>query len=397
MKARSLRSLLTRQWATYAVCVAALFGATALLLLFLLEDAFIDRSLAAAARSMQGSAQGLTRLPPEFSVYPLGQAPLDVHAQLPFATPGRPFEMRLANRRHAHVLVSQTARGEPVVIVYDVTDQLLVTPRLGMGLGLALALTALALAAALLLARMFVGRATRHAETLAADVRRSRDPAELRAIATNHPVSEFRALLCLHADLWESQRAALENERQTLAYLGHELRTPLQSAKTSLALLQEDRSDPATHERLARAVARLTRASQAVLWLATEKEPDLTEQHSVLQVVGVLVDEMRALAAAVDRTIEVDLPADIRFHGPLEVAEVVIGNLLLNALHHGAGPVQVSAFAGGFSISNAALPHAGPPGFGLGLEIVRRLARRIGWRLEFESQAQRVQVLIRIA
>ena len=49
MAARSLRDRLARRWMAFAACVALLFATAGLLLLFLLEDAFIDRQLEAAA------------------------------------------------------------------------------------------------------------------------------------------------------------------------------------------------------------------------------------------------------------------------------------------------------------------------------------------------------------
>lgn len=127
MRARSLKSLLTRQWMLFATCVGLLFAAAGLLLLFVLEDSFIDRQLEAAARTVASGSPGLTRLPIEYSVYPVAEVPLDIHARLPFARVGEPFEMRRADRRHVHVLLIDTPRDGRLAVVYDVTDQLTVS------------------------------------------------------------------------------------------------------------------------------------------------------------------------------------------------------------------------------------------------------------------------------
>ncbi|MFC0682586.1 sensor histidine kinase [Lysobacter korlensis] len=383
MSARSLKSLLIRQWMLFATCIAVLFASAGLLLLFLLEDSFIDRQLKAAARSVAAAAPAMTRLPPEFSVYPASRVPLDIHAQLPFAQVGRPFEMRRADRRYVHVLLVDTPTRGRLAVVYDVTDQLTVTPRLGTGLLIVLGLTALTLLAAAVLARAFVGRLARRAEHLVEDVRRTPHPGHLRELSEAQEILEFQRLLGLHADVWEAQLTAVESERQTLAYLGHELRTPLQSAQTSLALLAEQRDDCAAFERLQRALARLTRASRAALWLATDRAPDLSTTTALLPLVRRLANELAPLAAQTGQVIDVDMSSSLATGGPDEIAETIVANVLLNAIQHGgAGPVVIHGDAGELTITNVRRHDAERGGFGFGLQIVRRLGQRIGWSID---------------
>jgi signal transduction histidine kinase len=367
----------------FATCVAAVFAASGLLLLFLLEDSFIDRQLHAAGRTVAAPGQSVAALPAEFSVYPIERVPLDIHARLPFAKVGEPFEMRRADRRYVHVLLVDTAAKGRVAVVYDVTDHLTVTPRLVTGLAIVLGLTGVTLLAARLLSSAFAGRVARRATYLVDDLRRAADPQVLRDRAETEEILEFRQLLLMHAEVWASQLDAVENERQTLAYLGHELRTPLQSSQTSLALLQEQPGDAAALERLERALARLTRASRAALWLATDRAADLGTSAALLPLIRQLVDEMSPLAARCGQSIEVDVGTSLSAPGPAEIAETILANLLLNAIRHG-GP-GVIALHGGVSaltISNPLSSGTRDTGFGLGLEIVQRLADRIAWRID---------------
>jgi len=388
MRARSITSLLTRQWMFFATCVGLLFAAAGLLLLFLLEDSFIDRQLQAAARTVASASPGLTRLPVEYSVYPIAEVPPDIHARLRSARAGEPFEMRRADRRHVHVLLVDTPRSGRLAVVYDVTDQLTVSPRLGSGLILVLGLTLATLLAAAALARAFVARVTRQAEQLAHSIRGSPDPKSLRELARDQQVLEFQHLLGLHADIWEAQLSAVEDERQTLAYLGHELRTPLQSAQTSLALLSRQRSDAAAFDRLERAVSRLTRASGAALWLATERQPDLSVSTPLLPIIHRVAAELSPLAERAGQVIEIDVPATASFHGPVEISETILANLLLNAIQHGSpGSIIVRAEADALVITNPDLHGSPSGGFGFGLEIVRRLAERIGWTVQVSTLA----------
>jgi len=397
MAARSLKALLVRRWVAFAACVALLFASAGLLLLFLLEDSFIDRQLEAAARTVTSTSPRMARLPAEFSVYPVAEVPLDINARLPFAEVGEPFEMRRADRRYVHVLLVDTPSRGRLAVVYDVTEHLTVTPQLWTGLLFVLGLTALTLLAAGALARAFVGHITQQAAQLIDDVRKTPDPERLREMAQAQRILEFRYLLEMHADVWKAQLVAVENERQTLAYLGHELRTPLQSAQTSLAELQDSREDRSAHARLSRSISRLARAAQAVLWLATDREADLTIVQPVLPLARALVDELGPLAASVDKPISIDLSADLLFGGPVEVAEVILANLLLNAIQHGAGPVHVASLENGVVITNAVVTGADAPGFGFGREIVDRLASRVGWHIERLAGRGQMRIQIRFA
>ena len=383
MAARSLRDRLARRWMAFAACVALLFATAGLLLLFLLEDAFIDRQLEAAARSLASGTKTLAPLPPAFAVHPVDRLPLDIHARMPFARVGEPFEMRRANRRYVHVLLVDTPAAGRVAIVYDVTDQLTVSPRLGTGLLIVLGLTAATLVAARGLSRAFAGNVARQATALLDELRRDADPPRLRRLADAQEILEFRDLLQVHADLREAQLAAIDNERRTLAYLGHELRTPLQSSRTSLALLAERPDDAAAFARLERALARLTRAGSAVLWLATDRVPDLSEATPLQPVLQRLADELAPLAAQRGQRFDLDVPATLVAAGPAEVVEAILANLIHNALQHGGpGTVTVRATAAALVIANPRRDVPDDGGFGLGLEIVHRLAGRIGWTLD---------------
>ena len=382
MRTRSLASLLTRQWIIYGSALVAALLAASLLVLFLLEDALINRELSAVAQGLRQPGHRNRPLPDNFSVYPLAQVPLDIHAKLPFARAGTPFEMERPDGHYIHALPSTDRHGAPIVVVYDVTDVMQVVPHMGSGMAVGAGIAAAALLAALLMSRLLVRAFVRHGEALAAGFRLSGAPSALREAAAEQPVKEFRDLMELHAQVWESQRQAIASERETLAYLGHELRTPLQSASTSLSLLQHDHADRAALVRLARAVSRLNRASHAVLWLASDRKPDTSGRHDLVLVIGTIVEELQPTARALGRTFETILPATMPFSGPAEIAEIVVANLLINAIQHGSGTVAIRAGADEVSIGNPLSGGLPAPGFGLGLDIVRRLAVLLEWQLE---------------
>ena len=391
MRARTLAAVLTRQWMLFAALVAALFSACALLLLFLLEDSFIDRRLKAAARSITDPVTAQRALPPEFRAYPADAAPLDIHARLPWAERAEPFEMRRADGSYVHVLLERTASGTPFVLVYDVTGDLTVSPRWRIGLLLTSSATGVVLLGAFLFARAFVSRVGNRASALVAEMKNTRDPVQLRVLAGKQDVQEFQQLLLLHADAWEAELASVEREAQTLAQLAHELRTPLQSARTSLAILADDRMDPGAWERLERAVTRLARASTAILWMSSEREPLPEDSAECVPTIRALIDEFAPFAEARQQQIRLEIREPAHWSIPQDVADAIFGNVLMNAIQHGVpGIITVRIERDGIAVLNPAGASPGG-GFGCGLQIVRRLADRVGWHLDVSHDARTVQ------
>lgn len=383
MQQRSLSQVLARQWMAFTLGLSALFITAGLLLLFMLEDVFINRRMHAVAASVVDPALKPAALPSQFRVFAMPQLPDDIRARAKGNAPGLANEFRRDNGRYVHVLLARTPDGQSFALVYDVTDELTVNAGISRGLVYALGLLVLLLAGAYVLARAFVGRVAGHAKTLVEQVLASPNPERLHALAQGEPVREFSELVRLHARAWQDQRNAVERERQTLAFLGHELRTPLQSARTSLALLDDNRADPAAWARLKRAVERLVRASNAIGWLSSDTTPSAGMHTQAAQCLGELIEEFRPLATAKDQRIELTIAPGLVWPWPREVVETILANLLLNAIQHGAaGAIVVDATQASLTILNPRVS-ADTGGFGLGLQIVQRLAARIGWEVTF--------------
>ena len=268
---RSLRQVLARQWIAFALVLATAFAAMALLLLFILEDEFIDDRLGSVAGGIVRLESA--RLPERFELHPLLRAPDELVLPMQGRRPGAIDEFRLDDGRYVHVLLGRSPAGEDYLLVYDVSDQLRVNQALAGAWPWLLAMAAALAALAWLLSRWLVARIARRARGLVERIGGSPDPASLRAFAEHEKIAEFSQLALWAADSWKARLHALAVERETLAFLGHELRTPLQSARTSLALLQDDRDNEEAWKRLQRAQNRLLRASHSVLWLASDAGP----------------------------------------------------------------------------------------------------------------------------
>lgn len=380
---RSLRHVLARQWIAFGLTLFAAFAAMTLLLMYLLEDSFIDARLREVA---EGIVEVRTAtLPDRFSLQPTQEASAELRQAMRGGRPGGIREFRQADGRYVHALAGRDADGQAYLLTYDVTQQMRVNQSLVKAGPWLLLIAALLVLVAWMLASTFVSRIGRQAQRLVAQVDGSVEPEELRSWAAAQDILEFGELARLAADSWQARLAALEQERETLRYLGHELRTPLQSARTSLALLQDDRGNEMAWQRLRRAQDRLARASHSVLWLAAGTTQDAGAECDVTALLRQLVEEFEPLATRRGQRLQCDAPAALTWPLPLEVAETVLANLVLNAVQHGgAGVISLRGDVSGLVVLNPPGDESSAGGFGLGLTLSRRLLQRFGWSLHQE-------------
>lgn len=205
--------------------------------------------------------------------------------------------------------------------------------------------------------------------------------------------------------------AAIERERVFTRDAGHELRTPVAVFKGSLDLL-ERRQDWPTAE--LRALQRMRRTLQdmeallsTLLTLARE-EAVVPSKHEVM-VSKILEDEiadLKDLAEANGNSLRVMVEGEAKLKVPEQALRIILGNLLRNALaytrngevHISVEPDSVSFKDTGMGMSREDLKHAFEPfyrgekgreasvGHGLGLSIVLRLARQLGWSVQARSE-----------
>jgi two-component system, OmpR family, sensor kinase len=214
--------------------------------------------------------------------------------------------------------------------------------------------------------------------------------------------------------------ARLENafarERTFVADASHELRTPLAILRTELDLaLRDGRSEEELREALRSAseeTERLTRLAEDLLVIARSDQGELPVKlsevpvHELLERVA-LAHSSRAESRG--RSIEVEAPEESRVRADPLRLEQALGNLVDNALRHGAGTVTLRAqpAAGGLELhvrdegpgfSDDFAPHAFERftradsartggGSGLGLAIVAAIARAHGGAAGLASPA----------
>ena len=197
-------------------------------------------------------------------------------------------------------------------------------------------------------------------------------------------------------------------ERDFTRDASHELRTPLTVIRVATDLLGHDEG---LSVRSRRSLGRIQSAAEsmeslmsALLLLARDSDVPLeTEEFPVREVLEHEIEKVRPLLEEKGVPLVLEVRAEPVLHAPPRVLQVMLGNLLSNALRFtDAGSVQVRLLHDrveiedtGIGMDAAALARAFEPfyrasidqpvGPGLGLSIAQRLGQRCGWPLQLAS------------
>ncbi len=207
--------------------------------------------------------------------------------------------------------------------------------------------------------------------------------------------------------------AFAKRERDFARDASHELRTPLAVLGASLDLLDRNTDRPERERecllRMRRAVMHMQALTESLLLLA--REDDIPVKLGGADVNGLILEQIELLqdrALATGNTIHLDQQAQAHIDAPDRLVGIAFSNLLANALNYtrnGTITVVVGAdflvvrdtgvgmnaeevrrafepfFRGGSAARDLASGH------GLGLAIVQRIASRLHWTVDIESES----------
>ena len=201
----------------------------------------------------------------------------------------------------------------------------------------------------------------------------------------------------------------IERERNFTRDASHELRSPLTVIKVAADVLEEEPgiSDfgQRSVQRIRRAVRDMESLIQAFLILAREGDVGLPDEDFELnQVLREEMDKAQDLIGGKPVALELAERARLMLHAPSRAFAVLMSNLIRNAcLYTEQGSIRVIVDTAGIRVTDTGIgmsaeelaqlstpffraQRSGSDGHGIGLNIVRRLAERFGWLIEFSSE-----------
>ncbi|WFL77791.1 HAMP domain-containing sensor histidine kinase [Altererythrobacter arenosus] len=396
MRRHRLRDILLRYWLAFTLLTGAAALGLAAITAYVVEDRLIDGQLLNTAMGVRGGTRDATSLPSDFTLFRESNLPIDIGAQFVSPKNGDIREFRRPDGSYVHVLVIGE-RAERQYLLHDVSDALVVGPNMAHAALAGLACLLAFVLVAVFVARILGRRAGIEGQRLLNDLAGCRTPGEVRTLAASQEMDEMHAFLSVHADVWDERSETLQQQEELVSFLAHELRTPLQSARTSLALLHGETANIVAVERLSRAISRLIRASHAALFLGAKTAPVAESPLSLFAIWDQLCAEFAPLAKHRGQTLAKATGDDPMPVAPFEAVEAIVSNLLANALRHsGSGAIRFRAEGGTFVISNSIAADISP-GFGLGLTIVERLCERLDWDLSVREADEHFEARITLS
>jgi signal transduction histidine kinase len=202
-------------------------------------------------------------------------------------------------------------------------------------------------------------------------------------------------------------RNFVERENYFTADVSHELRTPLAIMLGTVEVLEQDETlSEKQKERLARirrAAQDMTDLTTALLLLAREHQSSADESPChVAEVVLACAEKHRHLVGDRPVKLEVELNAEPNLIVERPLLEIVIGNLIRNALFNTkSGEVVLRLEAERLIVRDTGVgmrpdelarameryyKGASSAGSGVGLSLVKRICDRYGWRISLESR-----------
>ena len=254
------------------------------------------------------------------------------------------------------------------------------------------------------------GRLTRQIVDLAHRVRQLDGKHAGEPLERNYPEREVAELAAAFDGYHERTVRLLERERAFTADVSHELRTPLTAIQTTCELMLDDADLSARVrsrvDKISAATTRLTELVNAFLLMAREEADGISGEVDLRECIEEAAESVRDRAAAKGLTLLVESGAAVRLRAPRRALQVVLSNLLANAVSYTErGSVTLSNRGCAVEITDTGpgvtperIPELfrrfhrgdarGGDGFGLGLAIVKRICEQAGWRITVEPREE---------
>jgi signal transduction histidine kinase len=201
--------------------------------------------------------------------------------------------------------------------------------------------------------------------------------------------SELNTLADLIRNSLLSVQESLDREQKFLRHASHELRTPIATISSNIELLNKIHPNPEANEkriidRIGRASATMRHLTETLLWLSREDGSQLAKQEIRLDsLVLQCHQELHYLLQNKAVTVHLDTE-EATVLLPTIPSKILLDNLIRNAFQHThEGEVTIYQRGNCVRISNRETDSDKmlneELGFGLGLDLSRKLAERFKW------------------
>lgn len=419
----NMRRRLMLGFAVFALVVAALFGAYAIVFMYVVEDQFFSDALQSEADDQRAHRARTGRwMTPRSDYMTMHEDPMSFPADLRarFVQASTRTEYPGDDGRHYHVLrlAPASATDPPAFIVAEVSRQLVVR-RMRNDILQLLAWTALAVVLSALMAGYWLARrATAPLAALAQRVEAMQPDSLPETFAPQYSTPEVAVLARGLESLVARVHAFVVRERTFTRDASHELRTPLAVIHSACERLTQEASLSVEARRqldfVRQSVWQLQQTVTTLLSLAREENAaPPAESVMVLPVLERVIVEQAVLLDGKAVEVTVEVPRETRITLPPAVLSILLANLVGNAFAHThAGTVRIDVSDGRLRIANtfdlaSSVSDLSQPfvkgeassGYGLGLAIVRRLCdhHRIDLRIDSDANGTTASLAVDLA
>jgi signal transduction histidine kinase len=390
-RSTTLRRRVIVAFMSFASVICLFYGALSFVFVYVAEDAFFATLLDNEAEYLERELALGREVPPRLPFVQLysawDQVPREVRES------ASPRGREAAGREGRHYHIRRIERGsDEAWLVAEVSSLLVVRGMRGKLLAILLLATAVVILLASVVAALVARRSVRQLTRLADQVEGTAgSPArELDTDATDH---EVRVLATALRTAFERVHSLLDREKAFVGDVSHELRTPTAVIRGAAELLERRELD-ATARAQVRRILGAARSSEEIigLLLALAREEtahEVATPIALLAMVETLVVRHAELLGRVTVDVRVDVAPAVKVIAPPTAADVVVSNLITNALRHGGDAITITEEGGTLVIRDNGFGFSEDVsgGRGIGLTLVRRLCNVCGFALALESSA----------
>lgn len=406
-KFHSLSRRIVAQFCIFTLFLSAIFGLLTFVLLYNLEDNFIEREVAQEAEYLISHFQKAKQWPETRSAHMalyFSKESLPNDMQVQFLA--EPLRKEFYGEQGRHYHLYPLPNFENTYLLAEVSEKLLVRPVRGGVLKLLL-ISGLSLTFVAFIIAWLLGRKTAKPLKALADLVDGVAPENIPdTFADKFPNNEIGVLARTLESSMQQINKALERERAFTRDVSHELRTPVAIIKNAAELYREKNSDKhESHEiidRINDASIQMEQTVTTLLHLAREEHASAKKTSvQLLPLVEQSIIEHSYLLEGKQVEVDVNDNCNTKVIAQQGMLKVLLDNLLSNAFQYtDSGTVKISFAKNELTIEDtgpgieqdismkvteAAVKGSQSTGYGFGLSIVKRLCEHQQWRLKVVS------------